>query len=69
MQIKRHFLTPMERTLEKPLTVGFAVRCEPSRERSATPTLIPASKIGRLNRRFSALRSHLLKAVISPVLL
>ena len=47
MQKKRRFLTPMTQTLKKPLTVGFAVRCEPSRERSATPTLIPATKIGR----------------------
>ena len=47
MQKKRRFLTPIAQTLEKPLTVGFAVRCEPSRERSATPTLIPATKIGR----------------------
>ena len=37
----------MALSLENPLTVGFAVRCELSRERSATPTLIPATKIGR----------------------
>ena len=39
--------TPICKSTKKPLTVGIAVRCKASREGLATPTLIPATKIGR----------------------
>ena len=41
------FTTPVYESLKNPYTVGVAVRCEPRRGSSATPPLIPASKIGR----------------------
>lgn len=46
---KWRFLTPIRKTAENRCTVGVAGRCEASRGGSATPTLIPASKIGRAN--------------------
>ena len=39
------FATPVCESFKKPYTVGIAVRCEPRRGSSATPPLIPASKI------------------------
>ena len=40
---------PCVRNLKKFDAVGVAVRCKPSRGCFATPTLIPASKIGRIS--------------------